>query len=67
MTVEEHIHRMEELFGVLPNPEHYPIRFKYFVDLYEFYIKQGYYDINMRVDTNEDIHLENDREIKKEI
>ena len=48
---------MEELFGVLPNPEHYPIRFKYFVDLYEFYIKQGYYDINMRVNTNDGIHL----------
>jgi len=40
VTVEQHIHRMEELFGQLPNPDHSPKQFQYYVDLYKFYLNR---------------------------
>ena len=40
MTDEEilyHYNRMVEIYGDLPNPEHEPIRFAYYVKLYKYY------------------------------
>lgn len=36
--IQYHIDEMIKLFGdQLPNPEHYPIQFSYFVKLYKYY------------------------------
>ena len=36
MTPEEHYNRMMEMFGeCLPNPEHHPTKFQYYVRLYK--------------------------------
>jgi hypothetical protein len=35
--VLEHYNRMVEYFGDLPNPEHEPKRFMYYVKLYRYY------------------------------
>jgi len=40
MEVFEHIRRMHEIFGDLPDPKHEPIRFKYYVNLYKFYTQR---------------------------
>jgi hypothetical protein len=37
MTVQQHIERMEEMFGELPDPIHEPIRFSFYVKLYRYY------------------------------
>ncbi len=40
-STEFHLKEMRELFGdQLPNHEHYPIQFAYFVKLYSYYIKR---------------------------
>jgi hypothetical protein len=40
MTVEEHIKEFLEIYGDrLPNPEHCPIEFEYYVKLYK-YVKE---------------------------
>jgi hypothetical protein len=33
--IEEHLQRMIEIFGSLPDPIHQPKRFKHFLNLYE--------------------------------
>ena len=40
--VEEHIKRMYNMFGDLPDPKHEPIRFQYYVNLYKFYTRSEY-------------------------
>lgn len=40
-TVEFHYNELQKLFGdQLPNPEHHPIQFAYFIKLYAFYNKR---------------------------
>ena len=38
--VEEHIKRMYNMFGDLPDPKHEPIRFAFYVKLYKFYTQK---------------------------
>ena len=36
MSIEEHLKKMVDLFGELPDPIHQPKKFKYLVELYKF-------------------------------
>jgi hypothetical protein len=40
MNVQEHIKKMHEMFGDLPNPKHEPKRFAFYVKLYKFYTQR---------------------------
>lgn len=40
IEVQEHLRRMHEMFGDLPDPKHEPIRFKFYVKLYRYYINR---------------------------
>jgi hypothetical protein len=41
MEVEEHIDRMFQMFGQLPNPVQEPKRFAYYVKLYKYYVSKN--------------------------
>jgi len=36
MTIDDHLKKMVELFGVIPDPIHQPKKFKYMLELYKF-------------------------------
>ena len=40
-TFQYHLEAMKKMFGEqLPNPEHYPLQFHYFLNLYVYYLKR---------------------------
>ena len=36
MSIEEHLKKMVDLFGELPDPIHQPKKFQYLIELYKF-------------------------------
>lgn len=35
--IEQHVDAVFEMFGTVPDPEHEPVKFKYFMRLYWYY------------------------------
>lgn len=41
MDTEYHYSKLKEMFGdQLPDPQHYPVQFEYYVKLYRYYIQR---------------------------
>jgi hypothetical protein len=40
MTFEEHVNKILEMFPNIPNPEHEPKKFIYYVKLYKYLVSQ---------------------------
>lgn len=54
MTYEEHVDRVLEMFPNIPNPEHEPIKFQYYLNVYKYILtKQRQPDINKDDDQKE--------------